>query len=168
MKIAITGHSKNIGKCLYEKCNNAIGFSRSNGYDITNKSDRRRIIKESYECDVFINNAPAGFSQSDLCLELWEEWKDLPKIIINVGSRIAEEHIVLPYDYSHLLKYSMHKRTLKTLSQDLSNIHTQLKVKYVWFGYVGTPEILAKYPQFTENDYITIEESAGIILNEIF
>jgi hypothetical protein len=168
-RIAITGHTKNIGKFLYEKYStNSIGFSRENGYDITRKDDRKKIIKEVKNCDIFINNAPAGFGQSELCLELWKEWKDLPKIIINVGSRIAEEHVILQNDHTHLLEYSMHKRTLKQLSLDLNNINTNVKVKYVWFGYVGTPEILSKYPHFTNDDYITIEEAARIILNESF
>jgi hypothetical protein len=167
MKYAVTGHSKNIGKFLHDKFSpNVVGFSRSNGYDITSKQVRRRIIEESIDCDIFINNAPAGFSQSELCLELWHKWKDLNKLIINVGSRIAESHVILRNEHEHLLEYSMHKRTLKLLSDDLNKINTNVKVKYVWFGYVGTPEILKKYPHFTENDYITIEQAASIILNE--
>lgn len=168
MKVAITGHTKNIGKHLYEKFSpESIGFSKTNGYDINNPNDRKRIINEVYDCDVFINSAPAGFGQSELCLELWYRWKDLNKTIINVGSRIAEDSVVLPLEYSHLLEYSMHKRTLKKLSEDLSKINTNVKVKYAWFSYVGTSEILKKYPHFTEKDYITIEHAAKIILNEL-
>lgn len=167
MKYAITGHTKNIGKFLYDSLYpNVVGFSRSNGYDITKFKDRARIIKESEDCDVFINNAYAEFGQSDLCLELWKEWKDLPKKIVNVGSKIAERDIILSREHEKLLTYSMHKRTLKTLSEDLNNIHTTLTVKYCWFGYVGTPEILLKYPHFTVNDYISIDDAARIILNE--
>lgn len=167
MKYAITGHSKNIGKYLFDLLSpNAIGFSRSNGYDITKREDRNRIIKDSKNCDVFINNASADFGQSELCLELWKEWKDLDKVIINVGSRIAESNIILEENHLHLLNYSMHKKTLKTLSQDLNKINTVVKLKYVWFGYVGTPEILKKYPYFTKNDYITVEEAVRIILDE--
>jgi hypothetical protein len=169
MKYAITGHSKNIGKFIFDKYHaDAIGFSRQNGYDINNKNDRDRIIEKSYNCDVFINNAPAGFGQSELCLELWHRWKDTDKLIINVGSRIAESNVVLPDQHSHLLEYSMHKRTLKTLTEDLNKINTRVKVKYAWFAYVGTPEILKKYPHFTKDDYITIEQAAEIILNELF
>ena len=168
IKYAITGHSKNIGKFIFNKLSpNVIGFSRENGYDITTKNDRKRIIEESKNCDVFINNAPADFGQSELCLELWYKWKDLNKTIINVGSRIAESNVVLTNDYAYLLKYSMHKRTLKTLSEDLNKINTNVAVKYCWFAYVGTPEILAKYPHFTKNDYITIDHAAGIVLNEL-
>jgi hypothetical protein len=169
MKYAITGHSKNIGKYIFDTLSpNAMGFSRSNGYDVTKKEDRKKIIKKSADCDIFINNAPAGFSQSELCLELWHEWRDTKKIIINVGSRIAEDYITFDENYSHLLAYSMQKKTLRTLSNDLNKINTKVIVKYCWFGYVGTLEILAKYPYFTENDYITIDHAAGIILNESF
>ena len=38
MKIAITGHTKGIGKAcfdLFNTDNNCIGFSRSNGFDIS-------------------------------------------------------------------------------------------------------------------------------------
>lgn len=169
MKYAITGHSRNIGKFIFDKLYpDIIGFSRQTGYDINSSIDRRRIIDESQECDVFINNAPAGFAQSQLCLDLWQEWKDTNKIIINVGSRIAEDNVVLSSQHLHLLEYSMHKRTLKTLTNDLNKINTKVKVKYAWFAYVGTTEILSKYPHFTENDYITIEQAAGVILNELF
>lgn len=166
MKYAITGHTSNIGYALFKKLSpNAVGFSKSTGYDITKKEDRKSIINESVDCDVFINNAYDGFGQADLCLELWNEWKDLPKTIINIGSRIAEDHIVLNKEESYLLKYSMHKRTLKKLSLDLAKIDTNVKVKYKWFGYVGTPKILKKYPYFTEKDYISIDKAVEIILN---
>lgn len=165
-KISITGHTKNIGKYIYDKFPNSLGFSRSNGYDIQNKLHRKLIIEKSIDCDVFINNAPAGFSQSELCLELWNEWKDQNKIIINVGSRIAEDNIQISLEKSHLLEYRMHKQSLKKLSEDLSNINTFVQVKYVWFGYVGTPEILKKYSNFTKNDYMSIDKAAEIIINE--
>lgn len=167
IKTAITGHSKNIGKYLYDTLSpNAIGFSRSNGYDIRNPVDRAKIIEQASDCNIFINNAADGFAQAELCLELWQHWKDEKKLIINVGSRIAEDNVKLNLDYAHLLHYSMCKRTLKQLSKDLSIINTNVQVKYCWFAYVGTPEILAKYPHFTEKDYITIEQAGKIILNE--
>ncbi len=167
MKYAITGHTYGIGEGLYNRLMpESIGFSKSTGYDITKREDRKRIIKESSECSVFINNATDKFGQSELLLELWHEWKDSDKVIINVGSRIAEDFVVLNYEYSHLLNYSMYKRTLKRLSYDLMKIETPLKVKYCWFGYVGVPHILAKYPHFTENDYISVDAAVDIILKE--
>ena len=82
MKVAITGHSSGIGKAVYDRvypC--VIGFSRSNGYDITDAASRKRMIQESITCDIFINNAHNGFSQIDMLVEVFTEWKNLPKTL---------------------------------------------------------------------------------------
>lgn len=162
-RYSITGHTSGIGKCMYNRLSaSAIGFSLSNGYDITVASDRQRIIKESKDCDVFINNAPAGFSQTLLFLELFQEWKfESKKTIINVGSRVAEVKI-LPYDKQHLLQYQAEKLILKEMSSRVVGLCT---VKYKWFAYVGTEKILKKYPHFTESDYITEQQAVDIILS---
>jgi hypothetical protein len=162
MKYAITGHTAGIGRKLYERLfPNAIGFSLSTGYDITNPVDRHRIIEESKDCDVFINNATAEFAQTLLFLELFTEWKDQDKTIINVGSRIAEIK-VLPRDRQDLLKYQAEKLILKEMN---NRVYGRCKVKYKWFGYVGTEKILKKYPHFTPTDYITEDQAADIILS---
>lgn len=165
MKYAVTGHTIGIGEGLFKRLSpDCIGFSLSTGYDIRTREDRKRIIRECWDCDIFINNAPAAFGQSELLLELWHEWKDQPKTIINVGSRIADDGIQLPADRANLLEYSMHKRTLRKLCEDLQAINTTLEVKYVTFAYVGTEKILKKYPHFTEQDYISIDAAVGLIL----
>jgi hypothetical protein len=163
MKYAITGHTAGIGKKLYERLSpDVIGFSLSKGYNITNINDRRRIIEESKDCDVFINNATAGFGQTFLFLELFQAWQDDPtKTIINVGSRIAEIKI-LPPERQDLLKYQAEKLILKEMT---SRVVGRCKIKYRWFGYVGTEKILSKYPHFTETDYITEDQAANIILS---
>ena len=159
---AITGHTSGIGKRLYERMqSNVIGFSLSTGYDITNPADRHRIITESKDCNVFINNATAGFGQTLLFLELFTAWKDQDKTIINVGSRIAEIQ-TLPKDRQDLLKYQAEKLILKEMSHRVSGI---CKVKYKWFAYVGTEKILKKYPHFTSTDYITEDQAVDIILS---
>lgn len=162
MKYALTGHTSGIGKRLYERLSpNVIGFSKSTGYDITQYSDRARIIQESADCDVFINNATDQFGQTLLLIELFKMWKDLDKTIINVGSKIAESFI-LPTDKLHLLEYQAEKIILKQMSMRLQG--SICKVKYRWFGYVGTDSILSKYPNFTEKDYITVDQAADIVL----
>jgi hypothetical protein len=162
MKYAITGHTAGIGRKLFERLSpNVIGFSLSSGYDITNINDRKKIITESKDCDVFINNATAEFAQTLLFLELFNEWKDQDKTIINVGSRIAEI-TVLPRDRQDLLKYQAEKLILKEMN---NRVYGRCKVKYKWFGYVGTEKILKKYPHFTPTDYITEDQAADIILS---
>ena len=163
MKYAITGHTQGIGRRAFERLSpDCIGFSTSNGYDITIKEHRERIIQEAWHCDVFINNAPAGFAQTYLFLELFNAWKTTNKTIINVGSVIAE-YPGLPSSYHHLLGYQAEKLILKEMSQRLAN--EQCQVKYRWFAYVGTEKILKKYPHFTPADYITEDAAVDIILS---
>lgn len=161
MKYAVTGHTSGIGKTLFERLSpNVIGFSRSTGYNINSYADRQRIINESNDCDVFINNAPAGYGQVDLFIELFQEWKDKEKTIINVGSRITD--IILPPDRLELMHYQSQKLILKIMS--LRVVGT-CKVKHRSFGYVGTEAILKKYPHFTKADYISIDQAVDIILS---
>jgi hypothetical protein len=161
--IVITGHTSGIGKRLYERLSpNVIGFSLSNGYNINNSDDRKRIIESSKDFDIFINNAHAEFGQTKLFIELFQKWRDNPnKTIINVGSRIAEIQS-LPIERQDLLKYQAEKLILKEMSHRL---HGNCEVKYKWFGYVGTEKILKKYPNFTKSDYITEDEAVNIILS---
>lgn len=57
MKIAITGHTKRIGKAIYDAFPNSLGFSKSTGYDINNKDSRAKIVQAISDCDIFVNNA---------------------------------------------------------------------------------------------------------------
>ena len=159
MKYAVTGHTYGIGERLHQRLG-GLGFSKSTGHDIRDPQVRRDIVDSCQDVDVFINNAPADFGQTELLLELWESWRSTDKTIINVGSRIAE--IELPPEYSHLLDYQMYKRALKTLSNTLDPLD-RCSVNYRWFAYVGTPKILAKYPDL--EDYISIDEAVDIILS---
>ena len=88
MKIAITGHSKGIGKACYdilEKDNEVHGFSRSNGYDITENFNA--IVHAVKNCDVFINNAWHNYIQIDLLNAIFNKWKDNEnKTIVNISS----------------------------------------------------------------------------------
>lgn len=166
MNYAITGHTRGIGKFIFENTANCLGFSKSTGYDITRKVDRQRIISESKNVNIFINNANDEYGQTLMLHDLWNEWKDLNKTIINVGSNIAEPNCILGETHAHLLTYRNQKLALKNMYIDLVNIPTTLKLKYTWFGYVGTEAILKKYPQFTTNDYISVREAAELILND--
>jgi len=88
MKLAITGHTKGIGKAVADLYPGSVGFSRSNGYDITHPGNVARIISESIDCDVFVNNAYHNFVQCDLLEDMFEIWRDNPnKTIINIISR---------------------------------------------------------------------------------
>ena len=168
MKIAVTGHTSGIGKAVYEKLSpNCLGFSRSNGYDISKKEDRLKIIEKSLDCDIFINNAYSGdFSQTNLLFDIWNEWNHLDKKIINIGSDITDYNLSIVYNKNFSLEYRMHKTSLKTLCKELATLGN-LKIDYTSFGYVGTERTLKKYSNMSPKMYITVEQAVKIILEKI-
>jgi hypothetical protein len=162
MKYAITGHTSGIGKAVSESVTNFIGFSKSTGYNINERIDRKRIIKQCNDVDVFINNAHDGFGQTYMLLDLFHAFKDTNKTIINVGSKVADEILK---NYEHLLEYQIQKKSLRVLHNDLIKLDTTLNLKYTQFGYVGTERILQKYPNMATTEYITVDNAVNIILS---
>jgi NAD(P)-dependent dehydrogenase (short-subunit alcohol dehydrogenase family) len=99
IKVAITGHTKGLGKFMHDAFvadgHTVIGFSRSTGYNIKNKDDRDRIILESKDCNVFINNAynyeDWDNSQLNMLKEIYASWiLSKEKCIINMSSSAAD------------------------------------------------------------------------------
>ena len=99
IKVAITGHTKGLGKIMYDSFildgHDVVGFSRSNGYNIKNKDDRNRIILETEECDIFVNNAynyeDWDNSQLDMLKDIYNTWEsNKNKCIINISSGAAD------------------------------------------------------------------------------
>ncbi len=93
MKIIITGHTKGIGKSLYERFKSAghdvIGFSRSTGHNIEEASSRELILKESQTADMFINNAYSSTGQTVLLKDFIDAWSGSSKYIINLSSKLS-------------------------------------------------------------------------------
>lgn len=91
MKIAITGHSKGIGKCLADyfeqQGHTVIGFSRTTGFDITNESCRQHILDVLTSCNIFINNAYAPHAQRQLLIDAIQLWEGTTNTIINIDSK---------------------------------------------------------------------------------
>jgi nucleoside-diphosphate-sugar epimerase len=164
MKVAITGHTYGIGQALYAHLMSAghqcVGFSRTTGHNINDRTSRGSIVQQSHHCDMFINCAYSGFGQTHLLIDLYRRWHNLEKTIINIGSRVTE--VVLPPARHDLLNYQAEKLSLKLMCEKLSG--NTCRVKYTSFGYVGTPRILERYPHFTPQDYITLEGAVKIIL----
>lgn len=93
MKIALTGHTRGIGKHLYEifvKDHEITGFSTSNGFDISKEEIQDQIVDLCKNFDVFINNAWHPTGQKNLLLKFLKIWdNDSTKIIINIGSKVS-------------------------------------------------------------------------------
>lgn len=106
MNIAITGHTKGIGQALYQelfqKGYHVVGYSRSNGYDISCAVDRERILSESKDFDVFVNNAYSPGSQFDLLKELVTQWQGQHKMILNVSSKSVYANVIPDFMKSYV------------------------------------------------------------------
>ena len=92
MKVAITGHSKGIGKalkdCFESNGHVVLGFSRSNGYDIVSPQCRANIVAELATCEIFINNAWAANAQQLMLAEACEAFMNTNKVIVNISSKL--------------------------------------------------------------------------------
>ncbi len=125
-KIALTGHSKGIGLEVAKALNNMFaikGFSRSNGYSIDTKEGRAKIISESADCDIFISNAFSDnnpWAQTDLLIELWEQWQGLQKRIIVFSSSSTHRWEPLRHG-TRGLQYRTAKQSLENAAEQLWN-----------------------------------------------
>jgi NADP-dependent 3-hydroxy acid dehydrogenase YdfG len=88
MKIAITGHTAGIGAALAEAYygNEIVGISKRDGNNIRNTPKVADLIEP---CDMFINNAQAGYSQTELLFEIAQRWSGTGKTIIVISSMLA-------------------------------------------------------------------------------
>jgi hypothetical protein len=141
MKIAITGHTSGIGKALFNHfvLHTPIGFSRTNGYDITHVEDRKKIVKECIDFDVFINNAYSDGTNSQLYMlqDMFYAWQGKHKLIINMSSRITD--FVLP-SMSQEKMYQSHKKDQDTFC--LGKIESPC-IFNLKLGMVDTPRVMS-------------------------
>jgi len=94
MKIAITGHTKGIGQALAkvyaDQGHTIVGMSRTNGYNIRVIP---KLVNTIAECDMFINNAQAGFAQTELLFEVYNSWANTRKKIIVISTMMTQHPI---------------------------------------------------------------------------
>jgi nucleoside-diphosphate-sugar epimerase len=139
MKVAITGHSRGLGKALWDRFAEQddvelVGFSRSNGYNIALSNIQDKIVTESSDCDLFINNAYSGFAQTDILIKMTDAWKhQANKWIVNVGS-LASYH-----DKRRMWPYSVHKIALDRQTE-------QVQANFPW------PKVINFRPALFESD----------------
>lgn len=130
MKIAITGHTANLGLALSEHFTNCghtiIGMSRSNGFTLPDDLDR--VAAECQQCDLFINNAHVGQAQAQLIERLAGR---LP--IVTLGSISSER--VNPRN-----NYSLDKKLIQDTHQRLKR-QTRMPMLLLRPGY------LENYPE---------------------
>lgn len=98
MKVAITGHTQGIGKAIFDELTNrshqVCGYSRSNNWDIGSLEIRNKILAETLDFDVFINNAYCPLAQTELLKSLVTRWQGSKKLIVNIGSKSIYADVV--------------------------------------------------------------------------
>jgi NAD(P)-dependent dehydrogenase (short-subunit alcohol dehydrogenase family) len=123
MKAGITGHTRGLGKAieteLHRKGVETMGFSRTNGFDISDPKSRERILDEVKDCDIFFNNAYSGYSQLDLTYEFYSRYKDQAKTFVTTGSIAAN---AVEWRLQPCL-YSVIKKALDNATYQLTNSH---------------------------------------------
>jgi hypothetical protein len=155
MKYAITGHTSGLGKTLSNLVD-FVGFSRSNGYDISSKDSRKEIINKSDDCQVFVNNAHCEFFQTTLFYELYEKWKDKNKLIINIGSNSSDGIKTYPHIYA------VQKSALEKASEQLFNQSKTCQIILIKFGWINTDRVMSA---FNPPSFIDVNDAAKIIVD---
>lgn len=138
-RIAITGYSAGIGQALTKiysnKGNEIVGLSRRNGYNIRSIP---KLIAAIEPCDIFINNAQAGFAQTELLFGVYEAWQGKEgKKIINISTMMTSTPISSIDGYD-MLQYYVQKQTLEEAVRQLRQLKNWPKLCLVKPGAVAT------------------------------
>jgi NAD(P)-dependent dehydrogenase (short-subunit alcohol dehydrogenase family) len=152
--VAITGHTSGIGKAMADyftaRDYHVLGFSRSNGYDISKESDRQRIIDECQDADIFVSNAYNFKTDDDgqtlLLKAMTNNWYYQSKLIVNVSS--------IGGDFaSNKVPYNINKANqdshMKITSHTTTKLHT-INLKPYW---VSTDWVNASWPDIAKGSY---------------
>ena len=138
MKIAITGHSVGIGAALarayQEHGHEIVGLSRRDGNNIRNTP---KICDQIEPCDILINNAQAGYAQTELLFEIAARWQGTKKHIIVISTMMTQDPISVlsGLDMDH---YRIQKLALEEAVKQIRNRQLGVKITIVRPGNIAT------------------------------
>jgi len=138
MKIAITGHTAGIGQALaaeYERAGHeVVGLSRRHGHNIRNVSKICDLVEP---CDVFVNNAQAGYAQTELLFEMAQRWQGTKKQIVVISTMMTQQPVssIAGLDMDH---YRLQKVTLEQAVHQLQHRRLGIRMTIVRPGYIAT------------------------------
>lgn len=166
MKIAITGHSAGIGQALsniyIQQGHEVVGLSRRNGYNIKSIP---KIADQIEPCDVFINNAQAGFAQTELLFEIWARWKNTEKTIIVISTQMTSFPVTVIPDME---LYKLQKDTLEEAIKQLRYKHSKCRLVLVKPGKVNTqPDCTGVDPDVWAQAMIEIIGRQDVSITEV-
>ena len=138
MKIAITGHTAGIGQALANEYrlsgHEIVGLSKREGNNIRNTP---KICDQIEPCDVFVNNAQAGYAQTELLFEMAQRWQGTKKHIIVISTMLTQDPVSsLPgLDMDH---YRLQKITLEEAVRQIRHRRLGIKITLVRPGNIAT------------------------------
>jgi NAD(P)-dependent dehydrogenase (short-subunit alcohol dehydrogenase family) len=138
MKIAITGHTAGIGQALAQEYaldgHEIVGLSKREGNNIRNTP---KICDQIEPCDVFVNNAQAGFAQTELLFEMAQRWAGTGKRIIVISTQMTQDPVsILPG--LDMDQYWVQKTTLEQAVRQLRYRRLGIKITVVRPGNIAT------------------------------
>ncbi len=145
MKIAITGHSSGIGKSFAEylssRGHQIVGLSKRDGHNIRNIP---KILEHIKVCDMWINNAQAGYAQTELFQHVVEQWHNDNSKMIWIISTIMASTYQIPQvqgmSFKQLAEYRTQKRALEDAVKTAKEQGTKCRLSLIRPGAVATQE----------------------------
>jgi NADP-dependent 3-hydroxy acid dehydrogenase YdfG len=138
MKIAITGHSAGIGQALAREYllqgHEIVGISRRDGNNIRNTGKTADLIQS---CDMFVNNAHAGYAQTELLFEMVQRWQGTKKHIVII-STIMTQHPVSVLPGLEMDQYRIQKIALEQAVQQIRHRRLGVQLTIVRPGNIAT------------------------------
>jgi len=159
MKIAITGHTAGIGQALANQYqlggHEIVGLSQRDGNNIRNTP---KICDQIEPCDVFVNNAQAGYAQTELLFEMAQRWSGTGKQIIVISTMMTQEPVssLTGLGMDH---YRLQKVTLEEAVRQIR--HRRLKVKIV----IVRPGNIATSPDKTVPPAADVDNWASVLMS---
>ena len=138
MKIAITGHTAGIGQALSNEYirlgHEIVGLSKRDGNNIRNIP---KICDHIEPCDIFVNNAQAGYAQTELLFEMVSRWQGTGKHIIVISTMMTQDPISVlsGLDMDH---YRIQKLALEQAVHQLRYRRLGVKITIVRPGNIAT------------------------------
>jgi putative NADH-flavin reductase len=172
MKIAITGHTAGIGQSfaniLQNRGHEIVGLSKRHGDNIRNTP---KIVEKIIACDLFINNAQAGYAQTELLYAVWQAWQDQPgKHIWCIGTMMTQIPVELDvpgYSDIDMSQYRNQKIALDDAIAQLRNKKHMPVITMIRPGSIATQhEQTAKWPHCDVDTWTNTIISTMLLANE--
>jgi nucleoside-diphosphate-sugar epimerase len=138
MKIAITGHTAGIGQALAKQYSDRgheiVGLSKREGNNIRVVPKIADLIEP---CDMFINNAQAGYAQTELLFEMANRWAGTKKHIVVISTMMTQDPIscIKGLDMD---QYRIQKVALEQAVQQIRHRRLGVRITIVRPGNIST------------------------------